>query len=109
MGLTRGFKEFGETLEEAARRELPEETGLSARTLRFLTICSGSEFAHTYPNGDRIEQVAAIYQAVDVEGNIQPDMKENLELRYFNVRGLLSPMQSLSEPLLSRALEVLAD
>ena len=30
MGVARGMKEFGESLEDAAHRELLEETGLSA-------------------------------------------------------------------------------
>ena len=33
-----GKQEFGETMEEAARRELREETGLAARTLAFAEI-----------------------------------------------------------------------
>src|SRR3712207_7173739 len=45
------------------------ETGLLARGLRLLALCSGPEFAHTYPNGDRIDQVAALYQALEVEGH----------------------------------------
>ena len=55
-----GAMELGESLEDTARRELPEETGLVARELRILTVCSGPEFAHTYPNGDRIENVVAL-------------------------------------------------
>ena len=100
-----GFKELGESLEEAARRELLEETGLIARRLRFLALCSGPEFAHTYPNGDRIDQVAALYQALEVDGDPRASEQESLEVRYFAVDGLPFPMEPLSERLLARALE----
>lgn len=99
-----GFKELGESLEEAARRELLEETGLVARRLRFLALCSGPQFAHTYPNGDRIDQVAALYQALEVDGDPRAGERESLGVRYFPVDALPSPMEPVSERLLARAL-----
>lgn len=47
-----GAMEPGESLKDTARRELMEETSLTACELRFLTVCSGPEFAHIYPNRD---------------------------------------------------------
>lgn len=105
MALPGGFKELGESLEEAARRELLEETGLVARRLRFLALCSGPQFAHTYPNGDRIDQVAALYQALEVDGDPRAGEQESLGVRYFPVDALPSPMEPVSERLLARALE----
>jgi len=106
-GLPGGMKEFGESLEDTAHRELLEETGLSARALRFLTLCSGPEFAYTYPHGDRIDHVAAVYQAIEVVGDLRTDEAENLELRYFDMQALPSLMQPLSERVLDQALKVL--
>lgn len=107
-GLPGGYKELGETLEESAQRELLEETGLAARELRFLSLCSGPEFLYTYPNGDRIEPVTAVYQASEVVGQLRTSEGENIELCYFDVREL-PPMHSLSERLLQRALGALAE
>ena len=105
-GIPGGAKELGESLEQTARRELLEETGLSAGSLRFLAVCSGPQFVHTYPDGSRIEHVAALYEATEVEGDLSFDEHETLELGYFGVEGL-PRMQPLSRLLLERATEVL--
>jgi ADP-ribose pyrophosphatase YjhB (NUDIX family) len=103
-----GAMELGESLEDTARRELPEETGLVARELRILTVCSGPEFAHTYPNGDRIENVVALYQAIEVRGDLRVGAQEGLELRYFDASDL-PPMPSSSRLMLTLGLAVLGE
>jgi 8-oxo-dGTP pyrophosphatase MutT (NUDIX family) len=47
-----GSCELGESIEETARRELLEETGLIAKKLELLGVFSGKELFYTYPNGD---------------------------------------------------------
>jgi len=101
-----GALEPGESLEDAARRELREETGLAARELRLLTVCSGPKYDHTYPNGDQIHNVVAIYLALRVEGEILPDPEEGLKLRYFST-GALPEVPASSRRMLARALEAL--
>jgi 8-oxo-dGTP pyrophosphatase MutT (NUDIX family) len=48
-GLPGGSLEMGETLEEVAKRELYEETGLLANNLELFNLFSGKEFYYKYP------------------------------------------------------------
>ena len=77
-----GSSELGDSLEDTARRELLEETGLVADRLEFITVLSGAMYRETYPNGDEIYIVSAVFIARDLTGNLQTD-EESLELRWF--------------------------
>jgi ADP-ribose pyrophosphatase YjhB (NUDIX family) len=55
-----GCLEPGETLEEAARRDVREETGLALGALTLLRVFSGPEMFRQYPNGDQAYHVAAV-------------------------------------------------
>jgi 8-oxo-dGTP pyrophosphatase MutT (NUDIX family) len=82
-GFPGGSSELGDSLLQAAQRELLEETGLTASSWNFVTILSGSEFFYIYPNGDQIFNVAAIYLARGLSDSLHMD-HESLELRWFN-------------------------
>jgi 8-oxo-dGTP pyrophosphatase MutT (NUDIX family) len=61
-----GAVEPGESLEETARRQLREETGLEAGRLRLLDVYSGAEFFVESENGDQAYVVGALFIAEDV-------------------------------------------
>lgn len=84
-GLPGGSMEMGENIEETARRELFEETGLVAIKLKLLNVLSGPEFFFVYPNGDQMHTVIVLYEAIGVEGDLQINDNESKELRYFNL------------------------
>jgi hypothetical protein len=45
-------------------------------------MLSGAEFFYTYPNGDQIYNIAAIFLARGLTGELRHDL-ESLELRWF--------------------------
>jgi len=93
----------GESLEEAAARELMEEAGLSAKSFRFVTLLSGQDMYFRYPHGDEVYNVAAVYEALDVVGTPRVNDDEGLELRYFPVRGDWSEVNPFSRLILQKA------
>src|SRR5512142_3189330 len=62
-GIPGGSMEPGETVEETARREALEETGLKIGELRLFGVFSGPEFFYIYPNGDQVHNVSIVYES----------------------------------------------
>lgn len=83
-----GTMELGESLEQTARRELLEETGLAAGELKLFSFTSGPEFHYVYPNGDEVYFVSARFVTREVWGELRVDGEETLELRYFPLEAL---------------------
>lgn len=81
-GVPGGYMEIGETLEETARREVREETGLELNDLNFYKVFSGPGFAFTYPNGDQVYNVVSCYLSRDFTGEIKLD-HENTSYKFF--------------------------
>jgi 8-oxo-dGTP pyrophosphatase MutT (NUDIX family) len=92
-GLPGGSMEPGESLEETAKREVKEETGLIIEKLKFYRMFSGAEYAFTYPNGDQVYNVTAIYAATEFSGHLATDGVESLELQFFSLFNLPEAFQ----------------
>ncbi|MFO7612278.1 MAG: NUDIX domain-containing protein [Clostridia bacterium] len=87
-GIPGGSMELGETFEEAAKREVREETGLTVRKLRMMKLFSGKEMRHVYPNGDEVYNAVCIFISDGYEGIINADGIESSNAAFFNMDSL---------------------
>ena len=93
-GYAGGAVEMDEVVEDAARRELFEETGLVAGKLELYGVFSGPESHFYYPNGDEVSYVEIVYTCRDYSGELRAQPGEVDELRWFAAHELpedLSP------------------
>ena len=80
-GLIGGLLEMNETYEEAALREIREETGLEAELTGFLGIFHNHHMV--WSNCDEAHVISAIYTARINSGQPRVD-EESYELKFFN-------------------------
>jgi 8-oxo-dGTP pyrophosphatase MutT (NUDIX family) len=84
-GYPGGCVELGEQVEETAKRELLEETGLTANTLEVLGIFSGKELFYTYPNGDMVANNDVVFLCEDFSGELIHNSDETTALQWFEL------------------------
>jgi len=84
-GLPGGIMEMGESLEETARREVKEETGLILGELKLVGVFSGSDYYLKVGNGDGLYSVTAGYFTDDIHGEIKMDESESVDLQFFSL------------------------
>ena len=80
-----GSMEPGEAPEETARRELLEETGLTAHALELYGVYAGPEEHYFYPNGDEVYNVEFAYTCRDWSGTLACQEGEVEDLRFFSL------------------------
>jgi 8-oxo-dGTP pyrophosphatase MutT (NUDIX family) len=103
-GLPGGAMEIGESLEQTAERELFEETGLKAKGFKFIDLLSGKDLYYKYPNGDEVYNVICVYFAEGITGELAMTDGESLDLKYFSVNELPSPLDERAKIIIEKHL-----
>lgn len=93
-----GAVELYERVEDAAARELREETGLIAEELTLLGVFSGERLRLVYPNGDPVSNVDVVFLCRKYHGELTPQVSEVDRLQFFAVDALPEPFFPCSQP-----------
>lgn len=91
-GYAGGSVDLDEVVEEAARRELFEESGLIAQEMELFGVFSGKDTHYVYPNGDEVSNVDIVYICKKYDGTLKCQENEVEELRFFSADALPEPL-----------------
>ncbi|RDY27273.1 NUDIX domain-containing protein [Romboutsia weinsteinii] len=80
-GLPGGAIEIGESIEEAAIREVKEETGIDVRVEHLIGVYS--KYFAEYENGDKAQTICYLFKGNIVGGDLEVDESETFELKFF--------------------------
>ena len=100
-GIPGGAMELGEIVENAARREALEETGLEIGEMSLFGVFSGPELYYKYPSGDEVYNVSIVYMSRDWRGEIQLN-HEHSEWKWFAPIDIPEDVSPPIKPVLER-------
>jgi 8-oxo-dGTP pyrophosphatase MutT (NUDIX family) len=100
--LPAGAMELGESIVEAAAREVFEETGLIATELSPFALYTGARYTFTNMYGDTYQLHVTAFRVDAWEGELRTETDETTDAGFF-------PLDGLPEPLSGSVPEALAD
>ena len=104
-GVPGGVMEPGELLENTARRETQEETGLIIDHLYLVDVFSGPELYYRYPNGDQVFNVSVVYIAPEAAGEIELNSDEHSQWKYCSLDCLPENISPPIKPILAKFID----
>ena len=104
-GYCGGSIELDERVEEAAKRELWEETGLIAEELELFGVWSGPELHYVYPNGDEVSNIDIVFLCKRYSGELKPQEGEVEALRFFALNDIPENLSPPIRPALTKWME----
>jgi ADP-ribose pyrophosphatase YjhB (NUDIX family) len=96
-----GAVELGEVVEDAARREVREETGLELGDLSLFGVFSGPELFYVYPNGDQVYNVTIVYLTRYNGGDIRLN-EEHTDWRWFGTADIPEAISPPIKPVIAQ-------
>ena len=104
-GYCGGSIEIDERVEEAAKRELREETGLIAEEIELFGVFSGPELHYVYPNGDEVSNIDIVFLCKHYVGELKPQEGEVEALRFFALDDIPENLSPPIRPALTKWME----
>ena len=87
-----GGIDLKESGEDAAKRELLEETGLIADELELFKVYTGEVTHYVYFNGDEIYGVDLVYTCKKYHGEMKPQAEEVKALKFYGLNNMPEKM-----------------
>ncbi|KAA0955413.1 NUDIX domain-containing protein [Sporosarcina sp. ANT_H38] len=87
-GFPGGFMELGESVQDTARREIYEETGLKLDEIEVFRIYSGPQYDKTFSNGDQVSLVHFSFICKRYSGDLVESNDESIENIFYSLEEL---------------------
>ncbi|KGR91729.1 DNA mismatch repair protein MutT [Ureibacillus massiliensis 4400831 = CIP 108448 = CCUG 49529] len=104
-GIPSGHIEVGETVSEAAIREVKEETDLDIRIKKLIGVYSDpTSQVFEYPNGQVVHFITTCFLAEMIGGELKCNSNESLDIKFFSEENLPSDLLKMHPRWLKDAL-----